>query len=406
MSLSSFKITGKKIIAQIHLWLGLASGLVVFIVALTGAIYAFQPELSKATQPYLSVQPEQKPFLPPADLKRIGMQQFPGLKPTRLIYYGKEGAAVLHFIGKASGNRYYYAVYINPYSGKVLKALDLDNTFFRFILRGHMHLWLPQEIGKPIVAVAALIFFVMVISGIVLWWPTSKARRKTSFKVKWSASPKRLNYDLHNVLGFYACWALIFTSATGVVWGFEWAGNAEYWLFSGGRSKPKIPQPLSVKTALPHDGIDPLNKIFDSVTVLYPDAHRLQVVFPQHDSASVLVRVYPDPNTFYRMHYLYFDQYTAVQHPVKYWSSYDAANTGEKASRMTYDIHVGAIGGLPGRMLVFFSALIGASLPVTGFYIWWGKRKKKKRKPASKTVDKMTRPPQQHQREALPVTGR
>lgn len=51
---------------------------------------------------------------------------------------------------------------------------------------------------------------------------------------------------------------------------------------------------------------------------------------------------------------------------------------------MNYDLHVGSILGLPGKILAFFGALIGASLPVTGFLVWWGKRKKKKKPVAQK----------------------
>jgi len=42
---------------------------------------------------------------------------------------------------------------------------------------------------------------------------------------------------------------------------------------------------------------------------------------------------------------------------------------------------VGSILGLPGKVLAFFASLIGATLPVTGFIIWWGKGKKKKKTP-------------------------
>jgi uncharacterized iron-regulated membrane protein len=45
---------------------------------------------------------------------------------------------------------------------------------------------------------------------------------------------------------------------------------------------------------------------------------------------------------------------------------------------MTYDIHTGMIGGFPLRLVVFLGAIVTASLPVTGFYIWWGKKKKKR----------------------------
>ena len=46
---------------------------------------------------------------------------------------------------------------------------------------------------------------------------------------------------------------------------------------------------------------------------------------------------------------------------------------------MNYDIHVGAIGGLPGKVLAFLLSAIIASLPVTGFLIWWGRRNKEKK---------------------------
>jgi len=44
---------------------------------------------------------------------------------------------------------------------------------------------------------------------------------------------------------------------------------------------------------------------------------------------------------------------------------------------MNYDIHVGAIAGLTGKVIAFIASLVCASLPVTGFLIWWGKKYKK-----------------------------
>jgi uncharacterized iron-regulated membrane protein len=46
---------------------------------------------------------------------------------------------------------------------------------------------------------------------------------------------------------------------------------------------------------------------------------------------------------------------------------------------MNYDIHIGSIFGLTGRIAMFLAVLIGASLPITGFYIWWGRNNKKKK---------------------------
>lgn len=374
-------MTFKKIILQVHLWLGLATGLVVFIMGLTGAIYCFQPELSRLiTQPYLKVAAQEKPFLPVSEYKRIAEAQLPGKKPTRILIKGPETAVVVQFSGKKP-KPFSYAVFLNPYTGEVLKTRDMNSEFFRWILNGHMYLWLPQPIGKAVTGASTLIFLVMVISGIVLWWPRNKARKKSSFKVKWSASPKRLNYDLHNVFGFYASWILIFTILTGLYWSYEFTSKATYWALTGGESKPAAAAPKSKKITVTDSSILPLDKIFQQMNASYPAAKGFQVNIPQTDSAAVLVRAYPDLNTYYQSDNVYFDQYSATEIPVKFQGKYADANAGEKAIRMNYDIHLGAIAGLPGRILMFFVSLIAASLPVTGFYIWWGKKKKK---PAAK----------------------
>ncbi|MCD2425818.1 PepSY domain-containing protein [Niabella pedocola] len=377
MSRSNSKGRFKKIIQWFHLWLGLISGLVFFIMGLTGAIYAFQPELSKLTQPYLTVKEERGPYLPVSALSAIAAKQLPGKKPTRIIYYAKDRAVTVHFI-KRGDQPYYWAVFLNPYSGAVLKARDMDTEFFRFILRGHMYLWLPQKIGQTVVATCMIIFAVIVISGLILWWPRNKNARKSSFKVKWRASPKRLNYDLHKILGFYASWVLLFSITTGLAWSFESVMKAEYWLFSGGKERPAPPKFIS-RNERDANAAPVIDKALNSATQNYPGIEHYQVRLPDSDSAAIQIIMYLKEGIYAPADNLYFNQYTGARFNTKNWGLYASANAGEKANRMTYDIHTGGIGGLAGRTLVFFAGLIAASLPVTGFYIWWGKKRKKKR---------------------------
>lgn len=345
---------------------------------LTGAIYAYQPELSRLTQPYLTVKEASRAYLPVSQLRDIASRQLPGKKPTRIIYYAKDRAVTVHFIKRGS-DPYYWAVFLNPYTGEVLNTRDMDTEFFRFILRGHMYLWLPQQIGKVVVATCMIIFTVIVISGLILWWPRHKNARKSSYSIKWGASPKRLNYDLHKVLGFYASWVLVFIIATGLAWCYEGVMKAEYWLFSGGKERPVAP------TFVSSDQVDSaakpaLDHILQTATQSYPGIDHYQVRLPDSDSAPVQVIMYLEEGKYAPADNLYFDQYTAERFTAPNWGLYKDANAGEKANRMTYDIHTGGIGGLAGRTLVFFTGLIAASLPVTGFYIWWGKKKKQKKK--------------------------
>ncbi|WP_276483493.1 PepSY-associated TM helix domain-containing protein [Paraflavitalea pollutisoli] len=374
----------KKLAGWLHLWLGLASGLVIVVVALTGAIYAWQPELSEALYDHLHVQPQEKPLAPLSQLKATAEAEMPGKKPTRISFAGRDHSVAVSFNNAKAG--YYYIVYLNPYSGEVIRVQNMDREFFRQVLNGHMHLWLPDPYGAGIIAAASLIFLVIIITGLIMWWPRkwTKAIRQQSFKVKLNASPKRLNYDLHNVLGFYASWVMLFTVLTGLVWAFDSVRDAEYWLFSGGKS---FPAPDKVKSVKPEQALadNPLDKIAAQMVVRYPDAGKLQYQLPPAATGVITVRMFPETKRFYNADYLSFDQYTGIEIPNGPRGPYATANGGDRANRLTFDIHTGMIGGVPLRLVVFLAALVTASLPITGFYIWWGK-KKKQRKPALKAV--------------------
>jgi len=73
---------------------------------------------------------------------------------------------------------------------------------------------------------------------------------------------------------------------------------------------------------------------------------------------------------------LYFDRNSITLLPNSQKALQDA-NTAEWISRSNYGLHTGFIGGMTTKILYFTASLICASLPITGFYIWWGKRKKK-----------------------------
>jgi uncharacterized iron-regulated membrane protein len=370
-------MTVKKIIGTIHLWLGLSSGLVVFIISLTGCLYAFQAEISEATQPYRYVEAQQRAFLPPSQLKAIAQTQLPDKKTHSVQYQGSGQAAIVSFYD--FDPEYYYLVYLNPYTGELLKVKDMDQDFFRIVLQGHYYLWLPPAIGQPVVASATLVFLLMLITGLVLWWPKNKGAAKQRFTIKWSARWRRKNYDLHNVLGFYATWVVLILVFTGLVWGFQWFAKATYWTLSGGKELQQYQEPLSDTTRLALSAQRPaVDRIWLKMKAEYPTADIIEVHIPEHANASIAVSINPDADTYWQTDYRYFDQYTlqerSVEHP---WGKYQQASIADKITRMNYDIHVGAILGLPGKVLAFFASLIAASLPITGFYIWWGRRNKK-----------------------------
>jgi uncharacterized iron-regulated membrane protein len=368
-------MTAKKVIGKLHLWLGLTSGLVVFVVAITGCLYAFQAEIQELTQPYRHIERKDRPLLSPSELKEIATKELPGKKVHSALYEQGNRSAVVSFYD--FDPLYYYLVYIDPFNGTVLKVKNMSHDFFYQVLQGHFYLWLPPAVGQPVVAMATLVFVVMLITGIVLWWP-KKNKAKQRFTIKWGAKWRRKNYDLHNVLGFYTMWIALILALTGLIWGFEWFANSVYQL-AGGDKNIIYKEPLSIKS----DNFitNPVDKLWVQLKKENPRVDILELHFPASDTASLSVTINPDRKTYWKSDYRFFDQYTLKElSSNQVYGKLSHASAADKLMRMNYDIHTGAILGLPGKVLAFFASLICASLPITGFCIWYGRNYKKAKK--------------------------
>jgi uncharacterized iron-regulated membrane protein len=112
-----------------------------------------------------------------------------------------------------------------------------------------------------------------------------------------------------------------------------------------------------------------------------PTAKVLEVHIPATHLSPIEVSINPDDETYWQTDYRYFDQYSLKELSVQHIYGRSAeASVADNMLRMNYDIHTGAVIGLPGKILAFCASLIVASLPITGFYIWWGRKQKQKTK--------------------------
>jgi uncharacterized iron-regulated membrane protein len=365
-------MTFKKLIGKLHLWLGLTSGLVVFILGITGCILAFEVEIRNATEKFRFVKVEDKPFLPPSVLKPIAEKHLASKIALGIEYPGKNKAASVMYYDET----HYEIVFINPYNGEVLKHKNMTKDFFRIILDGHFYLWLPNNIGQPIAASATLVFLVMMITGLILWWPRNKAARKQRFSVKWNARWKRKNYDLHNVLGFYMTWVAIFLAITGLVFGFQWFAKSVYWVTSAGETKQEDKHPVS-DTTQPAAVANMADFLWQKHLKDVKPNESMGIYFAHTSTDPFEVVINHKPGTYYNSDFYHYDRYSGKHLPAQgsYDGTFKEAKVADKIVRMNYDMHVGAVLGLPGKLLAFFASLIAASLPVTGFLIWWGRRR-------------------------------
>lgn len=375
------KVGFKKIIRNIHLWLGLASGSIVFIIAITGCLYAFQEEIQNITETYRFVEKQDKAFLLPSELEKIARAELPHQSLHAIKYNGQSQSAEAIFFSHDDQNKqndYYNIIYLNPYSGEILEVADMYSGFFRWVLDGHFYLWLPHEIGQTVIASATLIFLLMLITGLILWYPKNKKAAKQRFWFRWKEGIKwkRKNYDLHNITGFYVMAIALIFAITGLVWGFPWFAYGYYTLI-GGEKSLVYEDPISQKEISITAIEKPLDKVWFLMQKDYPTAQSIEVHPPETDSSSIAANANLDKGTYWKTDYRYFDQYTLKEKEVSHiYGKLQNATASDKLIRMNYDIHTGAILGLPGKVFAFLISLLIASLPVTGFLIWYGKRNK------------------------------
>ena len=385
-------MTFKRVAYQLHLWLGLTSGLIVFIVCLTGAIWALRingwvGDSAKDEIECLPTEKNQKLLLPSQLVLEASSEL--GTDTPNNISYIKDKSVSVSVWGES-----YKTVNINPYTGKLIKdsfpSSEKDDSFdlWRFIGAGHRSLWLPWEIGQPIVNYGTLIFVLVLISGLIIWFPKSKKAAKNRLWFNWKKHTpvKRRIIDLHSVLGFYSCFILLVIAFTGMVWGIEWWSKGIYSATTGGKELTEWGAAKSDTTSIDtsiniHKAVD---EIFVKLVKENPKAYSISLNYPNtKDNTSVIKGViYKKNKTFYDADYYDFDRYSLQKIEVggPYSGKYIDASFGDKLRRMNYEIHIGSIAGTPGRILVFFAAIFGASLPVTGLYIFIKTHRKRKKK--------------------------
>lgn len=374
---SPFAVSMRKRTLKIHRIIGLITGLVVFVVAITGCLWVFKDEIEENYADRAIEERVSESILTVSEAREIAEKAVPGQAIHGVVYH--KNITPIEVIFYQADPAFYQSVYLHPYSGKVLHRKDHFSGFFAFVLKGHTTLWLPPVLGSWIVGLSVLFFLVIIVTGMILWWPKTKKARKQRFTFQWKETTKwrRKNYDLHAIIGFYSS-ALGFVLAfTGCVMAFTWFYFIAY-KAAGGSKNPAFEIPVSKEKLISDRRISPIDSLIPKLDKEIGTYETFELHYQHDDSSAIYVEV-SHGDAYYTNDYVFYDQNTLEELSVNsIYGKYEDANFGDLFIRMNYDIHIGAIGGLPGKIIAFIISLLIASLPVTGIVMWWGRRKKGK----------------------------
>jgi uncharacterized iron-regulated membrane protein len=377
----------KKIAGWLHLWIGLVTGLVVVIVSLTGCIYVFDEEIFNSIHKDIVYVQKTGPARPVSELLANAQNAVGKDKELNNVKISSDNKSYV-FSGFKINDRkkinlsyfsqfeYLDEVYVNQYTGKVLGIMDMRYEFFNVVEQLHRQLLLVKPVGSPLVGVCILAYLIMLITGFILWLPKNYRQFKKSVAVKWNAKWKRVNYDLHNSLGFYVLPIAMLIAITGLVWSFKWWETGIYRML-GDKGKAGFSRTLpKIKAA-----DTSLNKIdiihYRLLKKLGNNWTKIGIGIPTKKTKVSMSFVQIASNDAWRgVSYYFYDGRTGdfideLPH--------DKKTLGMKWRNSNLELHTGRLYGLWSQLLAFFASLISASLPISGFLIWWGKRNKSKK---------------------------
>jgi uncharacterized iron-regulated membrane protein len=388
----------RKLFNDIHLWLGLSSGLIVIAICFSGTVYVFNTELTEWSAPHLYKVDAT------ATEKRITVDSL-----IPLVEKASGAMVTAVTMPEAADRTYQFTVkkkgeegrgtgyMVNPYTGAVVgSSKDKTGTKEFMSTMFSLHRWLlldrvetpitsnmtNKELGSTITGWATIIFTLGCITGLIIWFPQKLRNWKQGLRIKWSAGWKRVNHDLHNSLAFYALIFLLLMGLTGPQWSFEW--YREGLQKTLGTYKPKEPTGKEKKSrpdSRAKSDTATMLSISECIaradqSLSYPGNY--MITLPGESGSAM---------TFTKTKNGFFAPAAGDKVTIDAFSGkatrleiFSDKPFNERVAGSIKAIHVGNVYGTFTKILYFLACLIATSLPITGTLIWWNKLKKKRKR--------------------------
>ena len=340
---------------KLHLWAGLVTGIPLAIVGVSGSFLVFGGEIERLLNPRLNYVTGQGPRLPLqaiADRVRDASQEV----VTAVSLPPQPNQAVVVMLQ----SRTY--VYVNPYTGAILGSKSIEDTVQRRAFLIHTRM-MAGPAGNWLVIISTGLTAFIVLTGIVLWW------RRKIFMMRRTSSWKRMNFDLHNVLGLYAAPIVLVLALTGIVIAFEESAFVARLSNAPPPHSPPRSAPVENPATAPRITYDEAAAI-GSRTL--PEARITFIALPVAGDGpvSVYAKFKEDPGEPGKSR-IFVDRHTGKVLLVK--STRDTTPTGRFLD-LVEPIHFGDVFGMPSMIAVFIVGLFLTGQVLAGLLIWWNRR--------------------------------
>jgi hypothetical protein len=385
-------MTVRKLFKKLHLWLSLPFGLIIMTTCLTGALLVFEKEITELVRHDSYTIPVRKTgrLSLQSLLERVARETPDSVQITSVTIPSDFRRA--YTMGLSKPRR--AGVLVDPYTGKIVGQSG-RLPFFTTVRE--LHRWLLDSMkpdsegifwGRVIVGTSTLLFVFILLTGLFLWWPKKLKGVGKRLKISLRHGRQRLFTDLHTVGGVYVFVLLLAMAMTGLTWSFEWYRTGFYKVFGaemaeGGKGDKGPKKDKRNKDAPREEGAEqaklPASYIYWEEVVSYvievSEADYPEITVKDGEVEVPLAGL----GNSRAADSFRFDKKTGQ---VTEYKAYREVKRDKKLRGWIYSVHTGTWGGLFTRICYVLAALFGASLPLTGYYIFyqrkWGKKRKAK----------------------------
>ncbi|MEJ0035832.1 MAG: PepSY-associated TM helix domain-containing protein [Gammaproteobacteria bacterium] len=346
-----------------HLWLGIALGLYLCVISLTGAALLFRIDLQRLENPRLLTASSPDITLDIAEVAgRIAVEYPRG----EIVGVDAPTTARPVYLAYVTDHEGFHTVLADPSTGAVLGELP-DHSFVASLQNLHFNL-LGGEVGERVNGAGALCLILLAITGLVIWWPGRKRWRR-ALKVRWSGNRERRLWELHGATGMWAVVLILLWAVTALSFTFPQQFRAVVTALSPQSTKSRPVSNVALAGAV--DEHPPLRTLVARAAKQVPGQYAARVVLPSSASDPVQVLFSPErptPVVAMNLTTIFLDRYSGEVLPAPPQA---ALSRGDRILTWVGPLHVGSFGGWPIKAIWLIAGLAPTILFLTGFITWW-----------------------------------
>jgi uncharacterized iron-regulated membrane protein len=337
--------------------MALISGVFVFVLAITGSVLVFEPELDRLFHPQLSYVKPSGSMLSLGEIGEAVSKQFSG---EPIVAYLPSGSPNLSFeVILPRG-----IVCVNQYTGEVLGTRMRGQTVFGLARDLHVRL-ASGDVGRIVMRWSGVAMLVSLISGLYLWWPA----RRVGIGGGWRST--RFWFDLHNSVGILSLAPLLVLAVTGTVVGFKDQAAALL-------DKALGANPVSGKQSVERQLVSSAAEVItaDQAVAIaraqMPGAIAYRVQMPQYGGVYRVSLDYPRDRVAGDHNLVAIDPSNGR---IIFSTRSSGLSSSERILATNEAIHTGEVLGMPSRIVAWLSCVVVPVQLISGLLLWLRKKR-------------------------------